>query len=163
MHAFHDPGPVLTRVPDARVAPFPLVPEAGYLYLSLLIGIVPSMLVLFVSAVGLRRARLALAAIGIGALGFLAPLVPILAYAQTGADPNYPLIFFGVRLLSVALGFWAYKVATPHVRGHRLLEGRELPLLWTLGPAFAALVLLPGTFAVALVAPVFFVLQALGQ
>ena len=155
MQMLDDPGPVLAKVPDARLAPFPMAPAIGLLYLSLLIGIVPTMLVLLVSALALRRVRLAAAAVGIGLLGFVAPVVPILAYTTTGAEPNYPLIFFGARLLSVALGFWAYKLAVPHFRGHVHLEGKELPLLWVIGPAFAVLFLLPSEVVLLLVLPFF--------
>ena len=134
------------------MAAFPALPAVAYMYLSLLVGIVPTSILLVLFAGGLRRFSLAAAGVGIGLLGFLSPLFPIFALEAAGLDQR-PVILV-TRLLSVALGFWAYKLAQPHVRGHLQLEGRLIPLIWAIGPGFAAVLLLPGAAVVGLLAPV---------
>lgn len=156
MPSFSDPGPVLSKVPDARVAPFSMLSAVTYLYLSLLIGIVPTSLLLVGSALALRRPGLAAAGLGIGLLGFFAPLLLLLVLEAAGVEQGPVLLL--TRLLSVALGFWAYKLAQPHVRGHLQLEGRQVPLIWAIGPAFAAVLFLPGSVAYALIAPALFLI-----
>jgi|GEM_PF-3281360 len=155
---FVDPGPVLARVPNARRAPFPLMPAVGNMYLALLVGIVPTMALLLVTGLALRSTKLTLAAVGIGVLGFLAPLLPIGVGVALSDTPNVAFILFVGRVLSVGLGFVAYKVALPSIRGHAHLEGAQLPLLYVLGPAFGLLFLLPGEVVLALVAPILLVL-----
>ncbi|MCO4769464.1 MAG: hypothetical protein KDA24_05490 [Deltaproteobacteria bacterium] len=154
MPDFVDPGPLLTKEPDARLGAFPQLPAVAYIYLALLIGIVPTAAAAVVFALSLRRVGLAAATLAVGLVGFVTPLAPFYAAQMMGAEPSSALLFFGGRLLSVALGFALYKLMNSHVRGHEHLEGAEIPLMWAIMPAFAALLLLPNKVAFTLVAPI---------
>ena len=159
---FTDPGAVLQSVPDGRVAPIPLARPELLIYLALLIGIVPTALLTLGVGASLRRGRLVLQAAAIGLLGFLLPLAVFLAgLAIAGEALHVPLAFVVVRVLSVGFGWVLYTVARPHVRGHQVLGGRTLPLLWVLGPAFALTLLAPGPVVLLMVMPIFPLLQGI--
>ncbi len=155
MTEFVDPGPLLAKEPDARLAPIKLVHPVAFFYLALLVGIVPTCLLAAGVGLTLKRARLTLAVLGVGAVGFVSPLVPIVLAAATGGEPDYGLIFFGVRLLALGLGFLLYKLTKPHIRGHAHLSGDLLPLLGVIGASFVLTFLAPGPVQVALQVPLF--------
>lgn len=154
MPPFADNGPVLDRVPDARASALPQLPAVAYVYLSLLIGIVPTCVVLGVMGAALGRSRLIVGTLLLGLGGFLAPVVPLLGFQAAGAEPHVPLIIFLVRLLGVLLGWLAFKLAHPYVRGHAQLGGRLVPLMWTILPAFGLLFFMPGRIVWGLIAPI---------
>ena len=143
MAEFVDPGPLLGKEPDARLAPFKLVHPVAFFYLALLVGIVPTCLLAAGVGIALKRARLTLGALGLGVLGFVSPFLPIVLAVSVGGTPNYGLILFGMRLLALGLGFVLYKLTKPHIRGHAHLEGELVPLLGVIGVCFAASFLMP--------------------
>jgi hypothetical protein len=137
-------GPHLRRVPDARLAPVMLLPAIAYVYTALMVGIVPTCLAFVTCAALLRRPLLVLAGLVMTAIGFVLPVVPILALSPFFDEPNYALIIAIFRMFSVVLGFGLYKLMVPHMRGHAFLGGQQVPLMWIIGPAFLAIFLVSG-------------------
>ncbi len=146
-------GPFLQRVPDGRLAPIRLIPATAYIYLALMVGIVPMALVLVGTAILLRRPLLAASALGVGFVGFLLPFLPLMVASALGEETNFALLFLTFRILAVALGFGLYKLANPHIRGHLLQGGDQIPLLWLVGPAFLSFFVISGTARVWMEAP----------
>ncbi|MBX2797470.1 MAG: hypothetical protein KTR31_07380 [Myxococcales bacterium] len=131
-------GPQLSRVPDGRRSPIPLVPSEGFIYTALMVGIVPVAVVACGQAVLLRRLGAALGALAIGMVGFVSPLVLLTVVLAAGLPTdNLPVVVLVVRLVSVALGVMLHRILQPHVRGHRLLEGPMISLAYVILPAFA--------------------------
>lgn len=133
------------HVPDGRVAPIPMVPAVAYIYLALMVGIVPTSGLLVVMALALRRPVLGFGGLLVGGVGFLAPLVPVVTLNIVGGDmqASLPFSMFAMRLMAVGLGYALYRFARPYVRGHLFLGGQQIGLMMLIGPAIAAVFLLP--------------------
>lgn len=147
-------GPQLDGVADGVLAPVPMLPAVATVYLALLIGIVPTAAVCGVFMGLARSLRGFTGAVVVGGVGFLAPLVPLFVLSLLGPDPDLRVFFLVVRILSVAFGFMLYKIAAPVVRGHSVLDGKEIPLILVIVPAFGLLFAAPGTVLLTLQAPV---------
>lgn len=156
-----DAGPLLQDVPDGVRAPFPVLPALSYVYLALLLGIVPTALAGVVFLGAGRSVRGVLASLVVAGLGFVGPLGVLLAFSPfvSGAEALGPALLV-MRILAVGLGFLLYRVAKPVVRGHALLDGAELQLLWVIGPAFAVLFLAPAEVVFGLQLPILLLLAS---
>ena len=145
--------PLLQRVPDARRAPFPLLPPLAYPYLGVLFGPwLPSLLAI-VSAFTLRRWRTSALGAGLATVGVLS-FVPIALLFRGEFGPEQAaVLWFATRIVSAGLGVVLYRVMGPHSRGHRFLGGRELPLNQVVLGGFAISFLLPGPVRAALLVP----------
>lgn len=157
-------GPLLAQVPDGVRAPFPVLPAMAYVYLALLVGIVPTALAGLVFLGAAQSGRGVLASLAVGAAGFVVPFGVLLAFSPfvQGAEALGPALL-AMRILAVGLGFLLYRVAKPVVRGHQLLDGGELPLLWVIGPAFALLFLAPAELVFGLQLPGLWLLALVAQ
>ena len=134
-----------------------MVPAHAYIYLALLVGIVPTAALAVLGALTLRSVRGVIVGTVVGAVAAVVPIVPALLLLTTEAvGPSRLALFMLVlRVLSIGLGFMLYRSLVPSTRGHRILGGRELPLLWLLVPALALVFLVPGEVRIALEMPLF--------
>jgi hypothetical protein len=133
---------LLERVPDARKAPWPLLPPVLFPYVALMLGIAVAALLALYNSVALRRVKPALAALLVGVLGWLG-FGFLFAMLIGGGMRNVALALLPVRLVSVGLGALLAWSQWSHVRGHRFLDGRTVQLLHGVLAAFAATYFLP--------------------
>ena len=133
---------VLARMPDGRRGRLPLFGPVLLGYLALFLGAPLAAACAGYNALVLRRARPLLAALAVGTFGWFAFGFLIQLLWSRGAR-NFALLLLAGRLLNAALGCllawsqWAY------FRGHRFLDGREVPLLPAVLCAMALTALVP--------------------
>lgn len=133
--------PILTQVPDGKVAALPQPMPLAYIYLALMVGIVPVSLWALVNAVLLRSAWLVATALGVGLMGFVAPLGVLLALRPTGLPVS--LVFLVMRIVSVFLGVVLQRQFEDANRGHVHLGGASIDLMVLIVGAFALQFLVP--------------------
>ena len=133
---------VLARVPDGRRGKLPLFGPVLLGYLALLLGAPLAAACAGYNALVLRRARPFLAALAVGAFGWFAfGFLFQLLWSRGGR--NVALLLLAGRLLHVSLGCLLAWSQWAHFRGHRFLEGREVPLLPAVLCAMALTALVP--------------------
>lgn len=140
---------LLRRVPDARRAPWPLLPPVFLPYLALMLGAGPAALAALYNAIGLRRPRLALTALIVGLVGG-ASFAVMAALAVRGGIENPALALLPARLVNVGLGAALAWSQWAHLRGHEFLDGRTVPLLHAVLLTLAAVLLIPSRAQLAL-------------
>lgn len=113
----------------------------AYVYLALMVGIVPTALLAAVAFLGVRRLWLVCLAVGIAVVGFVAP-VPIIGMFS-GEGGNLSLGLLVMRLVAVALGYLLTRAMAAPVRGHQVLHGGTISLIATILPAFGWALLTP--------------------
>jgi hypothetical protein len=133
---------LLRRVPDARRAPWPLLPPVFLPYLALMLGAGVAALAALYNAIALRRTKPALAALVIGGLGW-AGFGILFALTVEGGVKNPALALLPARLVNVLLGALLAWSQWAHVRGHEFLDGRTVPLLNAVLVAFLAVLAIP--------------------
>jgi hypothetical protein len=132
---------LLTRVPDARRARFPLFDPVLLAYLSLILGPIACLLGC-VNALALRRPRLALTALGLGLFGWLGFGVVATLLLERGMR-NVALVIVLARLCHVSAGALLAWSQWAHLRGHQFLDGRVVHTLGGVLVATALSVALP--------------------
>jgi hypothetical protein len=135
-------APKLARVPDARKAPFPLLDPVLLAYLSLVMGAPLCCLAGFVNGIALRRARLALLALGLGVVGWFG-FWAVAEGAYRGGLRELPLVILAARAFHIAIGALLAWSQWAHLRGHQFLDGRTVPTLGGVVIATAAALALP--------------------
>ena len=133
---------VLGRVPDGRRGRLPLLSPVLLGYLSLLLGAPLAAFGAGYNALVLRRARPLLAALAVGVFGWFA-FGLLLNLLWSRGTRNFALLLLAGRLLHVALGCLLAWSQWAHFRGHRFLDGREVPLLPSVLCAMALTVVVP--------------------
>ncbi|HKR64065.1 MAG TPA: hypothetical protein VJZ00_10060 [Thermoanaerobaculia bacterium] len=131
-------APLLRRYPDARRANAPLLPPVLLPYIALMFGSAAAALIGVYNAIVLRRAGLAVRAVLIGIVGWLA-FYAIIANAGTHIQ------MFAVigRLVHFLCGGWMYLTQRPHYAGSQFLGGRALPLVQSYVIAFVLYIMTP--------------------
>jgi hypothetical protein len=129
--------PLLARVPDARRSRWPLFPAAFFPYAALMIGAAPAAACALWNAAGVRRWRPALAALLLGASGWVGVGIVAGLVLRSGVR-NVALAVIVARLFGLGCGLLLARSQWAYVRGHSFLGGRAVPLL---GAVLAALVL----------------------
>jgi hypothetical protein len=120
--------PLLSRVPDARRAPFPLVDPVLLGYLSFILGAPAAALCATYNALLLRRWLLALESAAVGLVAWFA-FEPSITYVyEQTLDIN--IAFIILRLAGLAVGVFLAWRQWPHLRGHVFLDGKVVPILW---------------------------------
>lgn len=145
MSVLHE-GPFLRRVLDGRRSPIPLLQPVAYVYLALMLGIVPTAVVAAVSFIAVRRFWLFWLAVLVGVVGFATPGVVLAVW--TDVTENLALAILVMRLVAVALGYLLYRAMNGPVRGHMVLQGNTVSLLMAILPAFAWQLLAPWSIRV---------------
>ncbi len=132
---------LLTKEPDARVAPWGMFDEFAPLYIGALLGVPAACAVAIFGLAQVRRWRAVALVAGVGVVGELAVwgLVFLGGGMATTAVLGSVLVGFGL-LAGAATAL----VVRPIVRGHRLLSGRLHDGLPVLLVAFVLSRLLPG-------------------
>jgi hypothetical protein len=133
---------LLQRVPDARRAPWPLLPAVFLPYVALMLGAGAAAAAALYNAVALRRARLGLIALAVGLAGW-AGFGFVALPAIRGGIRSPGLVILPATLVNVALGALLAWSQWAHLRGHEFLEGRTVPLLSAVLATFAAALLIP--------------------
>lgn len=133
---------LLQRVPDARRAPWPLLPPALLPYVALMLGVAVASLLAAYNALALRRARLALVALAVGIAGWLG-FGLLFSLALSGGLQNVLLALLPARLVNVLLGVLLAWTQWGHVRGHAFLDGPTVALVHAVLAAFVAVLILP--------------------
>lgn len=133
---------VLARVPDGRRGTMPLFSPVLLGYLALFLGAPLAAACAGYNALVLRRARPLLAALAVGTLGWFA-FGWLLNLLWSRGARNFALLLLAGRLLHLALGCLLAWSQWAHFRGHRFLDGREVPLLPAVLCAMALTVLVP--------------------
>jgi hypothetical protein len=142
MSAAADTRLLLQRVPDARRAPWPLLPPVLFPYLALMLGSAVAALAALYNAIGLRRPRLALVALAVGAVGWVGFGLLFAVVVSAGVG-NPALALLCARLLNVGLGTLLAWSQWAHARGHEFLNGRTVVLLHAVLAAFIAVLVIP--------------------
>jgi hypothetical protein len=134
--------PVLSRVPDGRRANAPLFDPLFFGYAALMLGAFPASLAALYNAAALRRWKTAALAVLIGIGGWVGFGLVLGALFLAGVK-NAALAVFAGRVFSIALGALLAYTQWGHVRGHRILGGRRVPLLYAVLGALALQLVLP--------------------
>jgi hypothetical protein len=141
--------PVLGSVPDGRRSRLPLFDPLFCGYLAPMLGSLVAAVPAVYNAIALRRVAPALVALAIGiggrdGFGFL-----LVSLVESGVK-NIALVVLAGRVFHAVLGILIGASQWPYVRGHRILGGKTLPLLYGVLAAVALTALLPGKLTLAL-------------
>jgi hypothetical protein len=130
--------PLLGRVPDGRKARVPLFDPILFGYLSVMAGSGVGALPALYNAIALRRFGRAAVAVALGLMGRLGFHLLIGAASAAGIT-NVALVFLMGRLLHLGFGILLAWSQWGTVRGHRVLGGRIVPLLYCVLTTFVIL------------------------
>ena len=139
----------LVRVPDGRRAPLALLDPVFLGYAGLILGAPFAGLCALYNAVLLRRLSLAVEAIAVG-LGSWLLFWPVANWIYDLGLDNVRLIRLVLKAIAVGLGALLASRQWPHVRGHRVLDGQIVPLLWCVVIGFALVMWMPAGLALRL-------------
>lgn len=121
-------APALRWFPDGRRASWRLLDPALLFYASVSLGSPAAALAALWNAALLRRWKLAMGTLALGAVGWFGFLA-VVRLLEAGGVASVGWLLLGGRLWHLVVGWSLYLLHRRHARGSALLGGGELPLL----------------------------------
>lgn len=138
--------PLLQREPDARRAPVPAFSAEAPIFIGLLLGAPVAAAAVVWNAAWMRRPGLIAAAVALGVVGSAATSAAVVILVAVGSEPS--AAHFAAQLVAVGVGGALTWLQRSHIRGHRLIGGETVNLLYSVGAGVLLTLRFPGAMAV---------------